>query len=363
MKKRSFRVAPNPDRQALLLRVGIDKGTGGTLGPIFPDGSFDYVPIPEDRPAPTGPMYADLRAHNGGSLARLVPLRLAHRRAHIDPDFHTLTYGDAATRKRAQLGWLRPGDLLVFYAGLAPAPPDDAPRLFAIGYLTVKQVHRLTAADIRTNRELWRRFGTTAHFRRWPPDPALTLVEGRRDESCCFTRAVPLGDARQRLLGDLAAFGYQGSLLRAVGHWLRDGAALRALAGWLDNGPASLINDDTRLWRIAPSAIAPARGSNNRGDLVLADERLRVGDWVVAMSPALAPQIVALARINRLASGLPHRSFASLFWHFSARVPAITSQRRGLIVPPRVGAMIGDSGAIGGMVAWMAARFRIGFHS
>jgi Nucleotide modification associated domain 3 len=36
-------------RKALLLRVGIDRGTGGGLGPIFPDGTFEYVPIPERK--------------------------------------------------------------------------------------------------------------------------------------------------------------------------------------------------------------------------------------------------------------------------------------------------------------------------
>lgn len=35
--------------KALLLRVGIDKGYGGCLAPIFRDGSFEYIPIPERR--------------------------------------------------------------------------------------------------------------------------------------------------------------------------------------------------------------------------------------------------------------------------------------------------------------------------
>jgi hypothetical protein len=30
-----------------LLRVGIDSGTGGMQGPIFQDGSFEFVPIPD----------------------------------------------------------------------------------------------------------------------------------------------------------------------------------------------------------------------------------------------------------------------------------------------------------------------------
>ncbi len=33
--------------KALLLRVGLDRGTGGALGPIYPDGTFEYIPIPE----------------------------------------------------------------------------------------------------------------------------------------------------------------------------------------------------------------------------------------------------------------------------------------------------------------------------
>lgn len=36
--------------KAMLLRVGIDKGCGGVLAPIFEDGSFEYIPIPESDP-------------------------------------------------------------------------------------------------------------------------------------------------------------------------------------------------------------------------------------------------------------------------------------------------------------------------
>ena len=33
--------------QVVLLRVGIDTGSGGILGPLFSDGSFEYIPIPD----------------------------------------------------------------------------------------------------------------------------------------------------------------------------------------------------------------------------------------------------------------------------------------------------------------------------
>ena len=34
--------------KAILLRIGIDKGLGGALGPIFSNGFFEYIPIPEN---------------------------------------------------------------------------------------------------------------------------------------------------------------------------------------------------------------------------------------------------------------------------------------------------------------------------
>jgi putative DNA base modification enzyme with NMAD domain len=102
------------ERQALLLRVGIDRGTGGSLSPIFADGSFEYLPIPEAEPTRCPHGFASLPARRGGNLAAFVPSRIAQRPAHIDPDFAAFTYGDAALHKRRQLLRLEPGDLIVF---------------------------------------------------------------------------------------------------------------------------------------------------------------------------------------------------------------------------------------------------------
>jgi hypothetical protein len=41
--------------KALLLRVGIDKGTDGALGPIFDDGSFVWYLRPSGIPRPLSP--------------------------------------------------------------------------------------------------------------------------------------------------------------------------------------------------------------------------------------------------------------------------------------------------------------------
>ena len=64
-------------RKALLLRVGIDRGTGGALSPVFPDGTFEYVPIPERKRTRDRASYATLVGRHGAPLANYLPRKLA----------------------------------------------------------------------------------------------------------------------------------------------------------------------------------------------------------------------------------------------------------------------------------------------
>ena len=59
------------EMQVVLLRVGIDTGSGGIHGPLFSDGSFEYIPIP-DRFRGKG---VDARTY--GNTPGKVELRLA----------------------------------------------------------------------------------------------------------------------------------------------------------------------------------------------------------------------------------------------------------------------------------------------
>lgn len=124
-----------------------------------------------------------------------------------------MTYGDAARRKRQQLFHPAPGDLLVFYTGLSPRPPGDRPKLFAIGYITVRRVHDLRAGDLGRP-DLRRRFARTAHFLRRPRDRHLALVEGNPASTRILARAIPLGDGRDCLLRDLTGIGYAAIMAR-----------------------------------------------------------------------------------------------------------------------------------------------------
>ncbi len=57
----------------MLLRVGIDMASGGTLETLFCDGTFDYTPIPEGCATREDRTYAGLPARNGGTLGAYVP--------------------------------------------------------------------------------------------------------------------------------------------------------------------------------------------------------------------------------------------------------------------------------------------------
>jgi hypothetical protein len=354
---RGANVARPAARKALLLRVGMDRGAGGALGPIFDDGTFEYIPIPEREETSDDRTYATLIGSRGLPLADFLPPRLAQVHPHVDPDFQSETYGDALPRKRRQLSRLEPHDLLVFYCGLAPYPREDTPRLFVIAYFEVKNVYSLKASAIETDPDLRRRFSRTAHFLRCNTDRELVLVEGNRRNSRLLPRALPFGDARDDLLADLASFGYQGSVRRAIGHWVRDDAAMTSLDAWLTAGPISLIGNGARMFCVS-SSVNRLFTEIDSGDLVIAHEEADPGDWVLACSDERDPKVTLLARINRRPTLTGRRRApSSLFWLF----------RHGVLAPPEILPWIStqkrtivDRAIIAAVVSWFSAHYRIG---
>jgi len=128
--------------QVVLLRVGIDTGSGGIHGPLFSDGSFEYIPIP-DRFRGKG---VDTRTY--GNTCGKAELRLADyfpetrrekvrdQSLHFDPEFGSFTYGDP-TPPKSKLRKLTKGSLLVFYAGLKGWDFECPPGLYIIGFFEV----------------------------------------------------------------------------------------------------------------------------------------------------------------------------------------------------------------------------------
>ena len=194
--------------KAIAINVAANTNLPGFRGPVYPDGSFVYLPIPEREPtAEAVPTYDDL-------LDKLDPLPFAvddeirQLPVHLDPEFTTYptcsqyTYGDEHGVKAGPLSDLDSGDSLYFYATLRrhdppesveTGPPVDwvAPKwgAYLIGEFRVDRVYDAAACENLSaeNRQL---VASNAHCKRDPFD-AKVLVVGN-DDSRLFDRAVPL---------------------------------------------------------------------------------------------------------------------------------------------------------------------------
>jgi hypothetical protein len=292
--------------KALLLRVGIDTGSGGSRAPIFPDGSFEYIPIPEARATTETRTYARMVGRNGKKLSDFVKSSLRDVVPHIDPEFETFTYGDPTRTKRAQLLALAPGDFLVFYAGLQPVDGTDKPRLFIIGYFEVRSVHDLNH-PFNSDSAAEYQIDANAHMKRVAPDANLVIVKGRPESSRLLERALPLGNQDDDVLPALAGrIGYAGSLTRAVGHWIRDPDDDSRLRDWLDQGPTGLVTDSSRLFSYvvaSDTGFAP-NPKTNWCTLACCKPDIRrlaqPGDWVLGTLPAKhgADRVCFLMRVD-----------------------------------------------------------------
>ncbi|OYR39779.1 MULTISPECIES: hypothetical protein [unclassified Halorubrum] len=225
------------DPRAVAVNVAANTNQPGFRGPVYPDGSFAYVPIPEsaatlprerfpvDEPLPT---YADL------DLPFAVPSDLHATPVHLDPELPGVhgrdraTYGDPHGVKAGRIAGLAPGDWLLFYATLSlrphgwpgpggasadaavdgdPAPDADlAPDWGAYLFAGIR-VERVLAVgdgdrsetgggtgDAAVDRESAAALApTNAHLKRDPFD-ARVVVAGDPAASGRFERVVPLSD-------------------------------------------------------------------------------------------------------------------------------------------------------------------------
>lgn len=147
-----------------MLRVGIDTGSGGIHGPLFRDGSFEYIPIPDGR-RDDERTYGNTAGRRGQNLVEYFPerrrLAMSSQPIHFDPEFETFTYGDP-TPPKAGLRHLEAGDLLVFYCGLEGWDFLSEPALYLMAYFEVERAGlagSLSAAETR------RLFGSNFHVR------------------------------------------------------------------------------------------------------------------------------------------------------------------------------------------------------
>ena len=127
--------------KTVLIRVGIDSQYGGNVGPIFNDGSFEYVPIPESDKSTEERTYSNTKGRSGELLSNFVGKIFKNMKIHFDPEFETFTYGDHLKKSKI-FERMDKEDYLIFYSGLKPYHNISYPRgLYIIGYFCIDSVY------------------------------------------------------------------------------------------------------------------------------------------------------------------------------------------------------------------------------
>lgn len=241
------------DRKCVLLRVGVDAGCGGIQGPLFEDGTFEFVCIPDNQRVSVH-TYGNMVGRDGRPHADYFAESrrevMSEQHVHVDPEWETFTYGDPTTPKRS-LRHLRPGDFLVFYCGLQEWDTlegwqwDRRPALYLAGYFEVALAGMATDFEQKMLRT---EFANNFHvrypsvFKRQKSD--LVLVKGG-PRSRLFRRAKQisaegrdragkplkvLSPKMQKVFGD---FGGHVSIQRSPPRWVEPEFVDRAI-GFLE---------------------------------------------------------------------------------------------------------------------------------
>jgi hypothetical protein len=234
--------------RAIAINVGANTNEPGFRGPVRPDGTFEYIPIPESEPAINPPTYGDLAPH----LDTSIPAGLLETPVHLDPTFSEYplcdryTYGDEHGIKAGPLSTLTEGDYVFFYATLSVEAAADwlppAWGAFIIGQfrlardaLTGEEYAALDAEDAAP-------FETNAHVRRETTDSRVYLL-GDSAASSLYDRALPLsrptgGTDASRLVSVLSSDSGRGPWWRRPLRY--DATATRKLLALHDAASAGL---------------------------------------------------------------------------------------------------------------------------
>ena len=163
----------------LLINVGSNSNEKNGIGPIYGDGSFEYVPIEENRPGRRTPRFRDLK----------IRCKYPDLYAHYDPCFEPRpTYGDIrdvpAVRSLNESIKLGGKPMLLFAATLKHKEDSslraswilDGVGYYIIGFFLIKEI-RFASNDGTMN---WPRHEHNAHYRRPHHDKGIIkiLIEG-----------------------------------------------------------------------------------------------------------------------------------------------------------------------------------------
>ncbi|WP_172824933.1 hypothetical protein [Halorientalis sp. IM1011] len=185
--------------KSVAINVAANSSHTGGRGPIYEDGTFRYIPIPEGNEAVMEPTYQDL------NLDPIRPESTKDTVAHLDPEFPELgysnhyTYGDRHQPKTARIAELEEGDILFFYATLdyvgeeSPSQEwiNDDWGAYIIGHFVLEHDPISKEEYHSLPKNVKEQFETNAHVRRDEFD-AKYLVLGNPDDSRLYKTPLPL---------------------------------------------------------------------------------------------------------------------------------------------------------------------------
>lgn len=220
----------------VLLRVGIDTAEGGINSPLFANGTFEFIPIPDDKHGVDRRTYGNTTGRrHGRALVEYFPVRMRSRikdvPMHVDPEFETFTYGDPTPPKKS-LARLSRGDMLVFYAGLEGWDFECSPALYIIGYFEVECAGFGSFFSRESLQKSFSRNFHVMHERVFSGERDKVILVRGSTRSRLLTKAAKLGERRRLPSGSwwqlitpemkeiFGRFGGIGSLQRSTPRWV-----------------------------------------------------------------------------------------------------------------------------------------------
>lgn len=214
---------------ALLVHVGADTSNLGYVGPLFDDGTFEYLPMLETYlPTKLNKKYSELSARQdhfkyGKTLADFVLERDREERVHYDPHFgehgDLYTYAENYVETEGRLLNLEVDDLIFFYCSLVPYSAHyysaqvlkstkslieyqrNRKNKYVIGFFTVAGISDVTVKLRPIDIEITPKVGAklqgdqvkkNQHYLEAIADKTFRVVRGDPDRSALLRKAVSL---------------------------------------------------------------------------------------------------------------------------------------------------------------------------
>lgn len=165
-------------------------------GPIFGDGSFKFVPVPENYPSNSSWTYEEL------GLSEWLPEDWVY--AHYDPEFVTYTWGSFKNDRSLYTRQLSKGDFVFFIASLTYDRSRKVTRepwvsdygLYVVGFFELEEIPQEADILYPIRPEIKRRYSNNAHVRRDPTKGDLVpfLIFKGTEHSRLLDVAIPFSD-------------------------------------------------------------------------------------------------------------------------------------------------------------------------